>query len=153
MSSKGAIERWCDLLRDLMQEAEVTPEAIEQRLGWPPGRLTAALGPGPPGLEVSWVLDLLAALDHPPERFFARLYGGRDLDSLELERLVDQRVAAESTERRHELGRVRALVDQALRASRDPGPVDLDQIQNLVEEALDTELRRLTRSERGHREG
>jgi hypothetical protein len=60
------------LLRELILQSGTPTEAIETRLGWEPGRLTALLSQG---VSFEALLDILPALDATPGDFFARLYG------------------------------------------------------------------------------
>lgn len=60
------------LLRELILQSGTPAEAIEIRLGWEPGRLTAQLSQG---VSFEALLDILPALDATPGDFFARLYG------------------------------------------------------------------------------
>lgn len=65
--------RIADLLREMIAHRGVSPTALEQRLGWEPGRLTAFLD-GRQRLSFDHVLEILPLLGATPTDFFARLY-------------------------------------------------------------------------------
>lgn len=67
-------DRIADLLRELIARSGMSPAALEQRLGWAPGRLTVFLD-GRQRLSFDAVLEILPLLNTTPTDFFARLYG------------------------------------------------------------------------------
>jgi transcriptional regulator with XRE-family HTH domain len=66
--------RILELLRDLLVRAGLRVDAVEQRLGWEPGRL-ADLLESRRGMAIDDLMEVLPALDLQPADFFARLYG------------------------------------------------------------------------------
>lgn len=77
MSINSEEPRIAALLSELIQQGDVPAEAIEARLGWEPGRLSALLAQG---VSFEVLLDVLPALDATPSDFFARLYGAKGRD-------------------------------------------------------------------------
>ena len=61
------------LLRELIARSAMSPAALEERLGWEPGRLTAFLD-GQQRLSFDAVLEILPLLSTTPVEFLARLY-------------------------------------------------------------------------------
>jgi len=74
MSTHLEERRIARLLRDLIARKGTTPEALEKRLGWEPGRLEALLE-GPQRVSFDDVLEILPLLDTTPTDFFAWVYG------------------------------------------------------------------------------
>jgi hypothetical protein len=62
------------LLRELIPQSGTALGAVEERLGWEPGRLGALLD-GSEGVSFEILLEVLPALDETPGDFFARLCG------------------------------------------------------------------------------
>ena len=71
-------DRIAGLLRELIVHSGTSPAALEQRLGWEPGRLTAFLD-GRQRLSFDHVLEILPLLGTTPTDFFARMYGSMPL--------------------------------------------------------------------------
>jgi hypothetical protein len=61
------------LLRELIAQSAMPPAAMEDRLGWEPGRLRAFLD-GQQRLSFDEVLEVLPLLATTPAEFLARLY-------------------------------------------------------------------------------
>ncbi len=61
------------LLRELIAQGAMSPAALEERLGWEPGRLTAFLD-GRQRLSFDEILEILPLLATTPVEFLARLY-------------------------------------------------------------------------------
>ena len=61
------------LLRELIAQSGMSPAALEERLAWEPGRLTAFLD-GQQRLSFDAVLEILPLLATTPVEFLARLY-------------------------------------------------------------------------------
>lgn len=66
--------RIAGLLRELVVQSGAPLEALEERLGWEPGRL-ASLLEGNLRLGFEDVLEILPLLETTPTEFFAWLYG------------------------------------------------------------------------------
>lgn len=62
------------LLRELIPKSGTALGAVEERLGWEPGKLGALLD-GSEGVSFEVLLEVLPALDETPGDFFARLCG------------------------------------------------------------------------------
>lgn len=60
------------MLDELIQQSGTRVDAIESRLAWEPGRLSALLSEG---VSFEALLDVLPTLDSTPGDFFAKLYG------------------------------------------------------------------------------
>jgi hypothetical protein len=66
--------RIAGLLRELIAEKAMPPAAMEDRLGWEPGRLRAFLD-GQQRLSFDEVLEVLPLLGLTPSNLLARIYG------------------------------------------------------------------------------
>ncbi len=66
--------RIAGLLRELIAQSGIPPAALEERLGWPPGRLTAFVE-GQQRLSFDEVLEILPLLGLTPSGFLVRIYG------------------------------------------------------------------------------
>jgi hypothetical protein len=100
--------RIAGLLRELIVQSGASPETLEKRLGWEPGRLSSLLD-GHLRLRFEDVLELLPLLSTTPTDFFAWLYGFDTKDSgasgkekMELTTLADDSVAQRALDRRFE---------------------------------------------------
>ena len=61
------------LVSELMLQSGTSADAVETRLGWEPGRLSALLAEQK-GLSFEALLEILPVLDSTPGDFFAQLY-------------------------------------------------------------------------------
>lgn len=74
MDSYPEERRIAGLLRELVAQSGMPPAVLEERLGWPPGRLTAFLE-GHQRLSFDEVLEILPLLGLTSSSFLVRIYG------------------------------------------------------------------------------
>jgi plasmid maintenance system antidote protein VapI len=74
MDSYPEERRIAGLLRELIAASGISPAALEERLGWQPGRIEAFLD-GQQRLSFDEVVEILPLLGLTPSNFLARMYG------------------------------------------------------------------------------